>query len=164
MRRMSSPQELTALRAEMCHRRQSGSISLTVCSGSACQAGGCPATWTALRDELEHQGLTDKVQIRSTACHGFCEQGPLMVIEPGNILYCHLKPEDMPELVTETLINDTVVERFLYTDPVSGQKIVHEADVPFYRAQDRALLGQNKLVEPGNIEDYIAIGGYTALV
>jgi NADH-quinone oxidoreductase subunit F len=86
-----------------------------------------------------------------------------VVIEPDNILYCHIKPEDVHEIVSETLIGKRVVERLLYTDPVSGAKIVHEADIPFYRAQDRVLLGRNKLVDPRKVEDYIAIGGYTAL-
>ncbi len=86
-----------------------------------------------------------------------------MVIEPGNIFYCRLKPEDVAEIVRETLLHNRIVERCLYTDPISGQKIVREADIPFYRAQKRLLLGLNKLVDPTKIEDYIAIGGYTAL-
>jgi NADH:ubiquinone oxidoreductase subunit F (NADH-binding)/(2Fe-2S) ferredoxin/Pyruvate/2-oxoacid:ferredoxin oxidoreductase delta subunit len=163
MRRITSPQDLAALSEEMRHRRQQYTASITVCCGSGCQAGGCLPVWTALREELEQQGLSDKVYLRTTACHGFCEQGPLLVIESGNVFYCHLKPEDVAEIVSETLVNNRVVERLLYTDPTLGEKVIYEADIPFYRAQNRVLLGQNKLVDPRRIEDYIAIGGYTAL-
>ena len=163
MPRITSPDDLAVLSEKVRHQRQQYTTTVTVCSGSGCQATGCLLVWTALREELERQGLSDRVYVRSTACHGFCEQGPLMVIEPGNVFYCHLKPEDVTEIVSDTLVNNKVVERLLYTDPVSGEKIVHEADIPFYRAQNRVLLGQNKLVEPCKIEDYIAIGGYAAL-
>lgn len=163
MRRITSPQDLAALSEAVRRQRQHYTTTVIVCSGSGCQASGCLSAWTVLREELERQGLSGKVYVRTTACHGFCEQGPLMVIEPDDIFYCHLRPEDVSEIVSETLINNRVVERLLYTDPVSGEKIIHEADIPFYRAQNRVLLGQSKLVNPGKIEDYIAIGGYTAL-
>ncbi|MCK4463009.1 MAG: 4Fe-4S binding protein, partial [Candidatus Omnitrophica bacterium] len=92
------------------------------------------------------------------------EQGPLMVIEPGNIFYCHIKPEDVPEIVSETLVNDKIIERLLYLDPISGKKISCERDIPFYKAQDRTVLGQNKLLDPCDINDYIGNGGYSALI
>ncbi|MBW2324864.1 MAG: NADH-quinone oxidoreductase subunit F, partial [Deltaproteobacteria bacterium] len=94
--------------------------------------------------------MEDSVHVRVTGCHGFCEQGPIAVLEPGNIFYCRLQPEDAGE-------------RLLYTDPVSGKKVQTEAEIPFYKAQDRHLLAQNRLLDPCRIEDYIAVGGYSAL-
>ncbi len=163
MHKIESPYELGILSEQVRRQRQQVTTTITVCSGSGCQASGCLPVWETLQKELERQGLASEVHIRHAACHGFCEQGPLMVIEPGNIFYCQLKPEDMVEVVWETLINERVIERLLYTDPVSGEKIVHEAQIPFYRAQDRVLLGRSKLIDPRSIEDYIAIGGYSAL-
>ncbi len=163
MHKIESPYDLGILSEQVRRLRQRIVTTITVCSGSGCQASGCLPVWTTLRKELERQGLSGEVHIRQAACHGFCEQGPLMVIEPGGIFYCQLKPEDMVEVVWETLINERVIERLLYTDPVSGQKLVREADIPFYRAQNRVLFGQSKLIDPRSIEDYFAIGGYSAL-
>jgi NADH:ubiquinone oxidoreductase subunit F (NADH-binding)/(2Fe-2S) ferredoxin/NAD-dependent dihydropyrimidine dehydrogenase PreA subunit len=163
MHRIDSPYELGILSEQVRRQRQQYTTTITVCSGSGCQASGCLPVWTALQKELERQGLSEEVHIRHAACHGFCEQGPLMVIEPGNIFYCRLKPEDVVEVVWETLINERVVERLLYTDPVSGEKVVHEAEIPFYRVQNRVLFGRSKLIDPRSLEDYLAIGGYAAL-
>jgi len=87
----------------------------------------------------------------------------VQVIEPGNIFYCSLKTEHIPEIVSETVLKNRIVEQFLYEDPVSGEKIIRESDITFYHNQNRILLGMNRLVDPLNIEDYIAIGGYSAL-
>ena len=163
MRRITSSDDLAVLSQQVRRQQHQYGTTVIACSGTGCQAGGCLPVWNALQEELDHHGLSDKVYVRTSACHGFCEQGPLMVIEPTNIFYCHLRPEDVPQIVSETLINNRVVEELLYTDPVSGKKVISEGDIPFYRAQDRVLLSQNKLVNPCQIEDYIAIGGYTAL-
>jgi len=137
---------------------------ITLCAGTGCCASGCLAVLTSLRSELERYGLTEKIKIRTTGCHGFCEQGPLMVIEPQNLFYCHIKPDDVSEIVSQTLKENKVIERLLYADSAKAKKVTHEADIPFYKAQDRTLLGQNKLVDPCNINDYIANGGYSALI
>jgi NADH-quinone oxidoreductase subunit F len=103
------------------------------------------------------------VRLCVTGCHGFCEQGPIIVIEPGNVFYCHVSPEDAFEIVSQTLVKGEIIERLLYTDPVSGEKVQTESEVPFYRAQDQQLLSQNRMVDPCSIEDYIVAGGYSAL-
>ncbi len=137
---------------------------VTLCAGTGCCASGCLSVLTSLQNELKRKKLTEKIKVRTTGCHGFCEQGPLIVIEPGNIFYCRVKPEDISEIISKTLLKDTIIEKLLYTDPSSGQKITKEMDIPFYKAQDRAVLGQNKLVDPCDINDYIANGGYSALI
>ena len=86
-----------------------------------------------------------------------------MVLEPEGLLYCRVSPEDCREIVAQTIKKGEVLERLLYQDPVSGQKIPKEKDIPFYRDQDRTILSFNRLVDPRSIEDYIAMGGYTAL-
>jgi len=139
-------------------------FTITMCAGTGCQASGCLSVLEALRNELKRRRLQHKVRIRTTGCHGFCEQGPLMVIEPGNVFYRRLKPEDVPEIVSETIMESRVVERLCYVDPISGKRITKEQLIPFYRAQDRTILGQNREVDPCDITEYIANSGYAALV
>lgn len=91
-------------------------------------------------------------------------RGRLWLSSRGNIFYCRIKPEDVAEIIAETLTQDKIIERSNYTDLISGKKISREADIPFYKAQERTILGQNKLVDPCNINDYIAQGGYSALI
>jgi NADH-quinone oxidoreductase subunit F len=86
-----------------------------------------------------------------------------MVIEPGNVFYCHASPEDAFEIVSQTVMKGELIEHLLYTDPVSGKKVRNEAEIPFYRAQERRILSQNRMVDPRSIEDYIVAGGYSAL-
>jgi NADH-quinone oxidoreductase subunit F len=154
---------LKALAERLLAARREKSKTVTVCGGTGCQASGCRAVIEAVRTQLAEQGLADSVVLRVTGCHGFCEQGPLMVVEPGNALYCRISPDDAAEIVSRTIARGEVIERLLYTDPVSGEKAPTASQVPFYAAQDRVLLGQNERLDPTSIEDYIGIGGYSAL-
>lgn len=137
---------------------------VTLCAGTGCCASGCLEVGLALQKELKRAQLENEVKIRTTGCHGFCEQGPLMVIEPGNIFYCHVTKEDVRDIVIDTLQDDKVIERLLYLDTVTDTRIRHDKDIPFYSAQERTLLGQNKHIDPRDISDYIAQGGYKAFV
>ncbi len=163
MSKLNTASELTALADELGSLRQAESKTVTMCGGTGCQASGCKAMVEAVKAELAEQGLTDNVKLRVTGCHGFCEQGPLMVVEPGNAFYCHVSPDDAGEIVSQTVAKGEVVERLLYTDPVSGEKSPTEGQIPFYAAQDQVLIGQNKRLDPASIDDYISNGGYTAL-
>jgi NADH:ubiquinone oxidoreductase subunit F (NADH-binding)/(2Fe-2S) ferredoxin/NAD-dependent dihydropyrimidine dehydrogenase PreA subunit len=159
--KLRSVADLTAARGTAQAHRTKPTI-VTMCCGTGCQASGSPRVAEALRAALASEDLADSVELRLTGCHGFCEQGPILVIDPANILYCHVTPEDVPEIVSSTIRAGEVMERLLYTDPVSGRKITKESEIPFYQAQDRMLLSQNRQIDPANIGDYIAIGGYTA--
>jgi len=163
MPRLNSYRELEHLREQLREQRQSITTPVMVCGGTGCQASNSRAVIDALRDELSRQGIEKNVRLCVTGCHGFCEQGPVMVIEPGNVFYCHVSPEDAFEIVYQTVMKSELVERLLYTDPVSGEKIRTEVEIPFYRAQDRQILSQNRMVDPCSIEDYIVAGGYSAL-
>jgi len=163
MLQVSTKEELGALREELLHNRRKVNKTIILCGGTGCKASRSQEVIDAVNNELLMQGMDSIVQLRITGCHGFCEKGPLVVIEPGNIFYCHVTPEDAHEIVSTTLREGEVIERLLYTDPVSGEKIRTESEIPFYRAQDRQLLCQNREIDPRSIEDYIAIGGYSAL-
>jgi NADH:ubiquinone oxidoreductase subunit F (NADH-binding)/(2Fe-2S) ferredoxin/NAD-dependent dihydropyrimidine dehydrogenase PreA subunit len=164
MTRLNSYRELEHLREKLVTQRKNIVTTVMLCGGTGCQASGSRPVIDAMQKELAQHGLEAKVKLCVTGCHGFCEQGPVMIIEPGNIFYCHVTAEDVFEIVSQTLVEGRVVDRLLYTDPVSGQKIPKEADIPFYRTQDRQILSQNLNIDPRSIEDYIAAGGYAALV
>ena len=117
-----------------------------------------------MKDQLAEKKLAEKVSVRVTGCLGFCEQGPIVVVEPDNIFYCHVTPEDAADIVSLTVCSGEVVDRLLYTDPITQTKVKTEAEIPFFKGQDRRILGMNRLIDPCSIKDYIAIGGYSALV
>jgi NADH-quinone oxidoreductase subunit F len=137
---------------------------ITVCSGTGCHAYGCERVTEAFSEEIKRKNLKEKVNIKTTGCHGFCERGPIVVIHPEGIFYQSVKTEDVPEIVSETIINKKVIDRLLYVDPNTGEKIVHEKDVPFYKKQQRIIFGNNGFIDPQKINDYLAVGGYEALV
>jgi NADH-quinone oxidoreductase subunit F len=162
MRKLKSPEELEALREEIISKRDPHKLCITICSGTGCHAYGSERVAAAFAEELKKQGLAEKIDIRRTGCHGFCERGTLVVISPEGICYCHVQPEDAPEIVSQTA-RGKVVERLLYTDSTSGEKIVHEHEIPFYKHQTRIVFGNNSRINPKSIDDYIALGGYSAL-
>ncbi|MFX0115476.1 MAG: NADH-ubiquinone oxidoreductase-F iron-sulfur binding region domain-containing protein, partial [Candidatus Hodarchaeota archaeon] len=159
-KRISSPQELEKFQKSLL---QKNSIpQLRVCLGSGCRASGGERVVTAFREEIKNQGLSSKIEIKETGCHGFCEKGPL-VIAPPDIFYQTVKPEDVEEIVRETLINGKIIERLLYVDPLTNERIVQEDEVPFYKKQMRHVLAYNGRIDPNSIEDYITLDGYSAL-
>src|SRR4030042_3612053 len=102
-----------------------------VCQGTGCVSGGSDAVYEALKKEVARQELTD-VEVDFTGCHGFCEQGPNVVIEPEGIFYTHVEPGDVPEIVSSHLKNGKPVERLFYRDPVTGQSIPYYWEIHFY--------------------------------
>ena len=139
--------------------------SITICGGTGCRVLGSEKLSEAFREEFNRQNIqaTLDFDIKTTGCHGFCEQGPLVVIRPSGIMYAHVAAKDVPEIVERTIIGGEIIDRLLYIDPQSGVKIEHEQDVPFYQFQQRVILDLNGLIDPQKIEEYIAEGGYTAL-
>jgi len=163
MPRISQARDLETLQQHFVAKRERVKTTIVVCGGTGCQASRSGSVIDAVRAELARQGLMQDVVVRVTGCHGFCEQGPIMVFEPGNLFYCHVTPNDAQDIVSRTVKKGEVIDKFLYTDPVSGGKVTKEAEIPFYSAQGRQLLNFNKLVDACSIDDYIAIGGYRAI-
>jgi len=161
---LQSPIHLEKLRARLATQHKSGKPCIGVCGGTGCRAHGCEEVYTAFKDEVQRLGAGDKMDVKLTGCHGFCECGTLVVSRPEETMYVRVKPKDVPEIVQEAVLDNNVIERLLYTDPVSSKKITHEYEVPFYRRQQRLVLGGNGLIDPTSVEDYLAIGGYSALV
>jgi len=162
MTRLKSPAALERARKRILSQRDPHKPCVTVCSGTGCHSYGCDKVSAAFVNELSRNGLQGKVDVRRTGCHGFCERGPVIVIVPEEICYLRVKPEDVPEIVSTTLVGKRLVDRLLYEDN-NGEKIAHEGDIPFYKRQMRIVLASNRLLDPKSIDDYIALGGYSAL-
>lgn len=156
-------QELENLREKALKQRSADRTWLAFCEGTNCVGGGCLKVAEALREELKKAKLDKKVEIKSTGCRGLCERGPLLTIHPQMIFYQDIKPEDVPEIVQKTLVQGEVVERLLFVDKATGNHYPTEEEVPFYKKQVRWLLKQNGVIDPSSLDDYLAIGGFTAL-
>ncbi len=136
---------------------------ISLCAGSGCAAYGTAKVYQALVDELAKQNMENEVEIRLTGCHGFCEKGPIMVIYPEGIFYPQVKEEHVPEIVEKTIKNDEIVNSLVFKDTSTKKKIIHEHDIPFYKLQQRIIFANNGMIDPTNIENYISLGGYSAL-
>ncbi len=158
-----SVNKLEALRTEILAGKDLDKPCIAVCGGPGCLANQCLEVRDAFINEIAAKGLTDKVDVRTTGCHGFCECGPIALIYPQEIFYQGLSIDDIPEIIEQTIINNKTVDRLLYTDDEAGQLVETEGEVPFYKKQMRLILGNNSKIDPHSIEDYIAIGGYSAL-
>jgi len=165
LQKLKSKQDLENLRKEILVTREGEKNKpfITVCNGTGCHASGSVVVTEAFRQEIRREELADKVAIKATGCHGFCERGPIVVIQPGDIFYQQVKVDDVPQIVGETIIQGNIIDRLLYVDLATGKKYVHPSEVPFYRNQRRIVFGNNGEIAPDNIEDYIALGGYSAL-
>ena len=133
-----------------------------VCGGTACCSGGGDKIVEAFARELESAGLKDKVQVVTTGCLGFCEQGPIVKILPQGTFYVQVREDDVKEIVAEHLVKGRVVQRLCY-DPEQAKKLVAEANIPFYQKQYRIVLRNCGVIDPEKIEDYIARDGYKAI-
>ena len=163
MKRMSSLQELEKTRQEILGRIDPEKPVVTITSGTSARAYGSEKVIDTLRKELKKQGLTGKIDIRITGGQGFDEREPLVIVSPQDILYQQVKPTDIADIVSETLIGNKVVDRLLYKDTETGETVLHKMDIPFYKAQSPYVFGNNSKIDPTSIEDYLAIGGYSSL-
>src|SRR3972149_9078828 len=163
MSRINSLAELEEFRKGILSKRDPNKPCITLCSGSACHASGSEEVAASIEEGIKKQGLSSSVDFRKTGCHGFCERGPIIVIHPEEICYLQIEPKDVPEIVSLTIKQKKVIERLLYTDPGANEKIIHESEIPFYKNQERLVFGSNGNIDPKSIDDYLAIGGYSAL-
>jgi len=162
MRRITTPQELEEVRKEIQNGRDPEKPCIAITSGTSARAYGSEKVVKAFRDELKRRRLGKKIDLRVTGGQGFDEREPLVIIHPKEIMYQRVGPNDVEEIITETLLNDRVVDRLLYVHPQTGEKIARKDEVPFYKGQMPIVFGNNALIDPTDIEDYLAIGGYEA--
>ena len=166
-------------RAELARCRQLYKKSLAsqykqvvICGGSGCVAGGSRNVYARMKELMEAKGLKvdvrlehephgEAVGLKHSGCHGFCEMGPLMRIEPMGLLYIKVKAEDCEEIIEKTILNDEVIDRLVYHQ--DKKSYCRQEDIPFYRQQTRVALEHCGHINAESVEEYIAVGGYSAL-
>jgi len=163
MTRINSPQELHIRRERLAERAEDARRTITLCGGTGCTALGSARVYAAFEREIQLRGLGDKIKLKRTGCHGFCEQGPVLVILPERFFYPSVQAEDVPAIIEQTALRGEVIEDLCYTDPVSGHKIAYEHEVPFYKRQKRLVFRHNGELDPIDLDDYIVRDGYQAL-
>ena len=173
---------MSTLTREMFHAYQAGAreslersreaVSVLICAGTGCIAGGAMKIYENLKAECESRGLpvyiglkhhTDEeksLHVKMSGCHGFCEMGPLVHIEPMGIMYIHVKPEDCHEILERTVLGGEIIDRLVYT--LDGVKYPRQEDIPFYKKQHRVVLANCGKSDAEDMEEYIAKGGYAA--
>jgi len=163
VRQLAGAEGLERWHDEIAARAGEQLVTVTVCMGTGCGAKGAARVFAALKAGVE--GVPDAAQVRlkPTGCHGFCERGPIVVVSPGDIFYQNVREEDVPEIVSETILGGRVVERLLYQHPVTGDRLTRSRDIPFYSKQMRLVLRHNGFTDPSSIEDYVAVDGYASL-
>jgi len=130
--------------------------SIIICGGTGCRGSDAEEVIESFKKEIKKRKLN--VTLKETGCHGFCERGPLVIIEPNGIFYQKIKVENVKEILEETVVKGKILDKLLY-----DKKIIYEKDIPFYKKQKRLIFGDNRKIRPTEIKDYIAIGGYSAL-
>ena len=147
-------------------------VSVLICAGTGCIAGGAMKIYENLKAECESRGLpvyiglkhhTDEeksLHVKMSGCHGFCEMGPLVHIEHMGIMYIHVKPEDCHEILERTVLGGEIIDRLVYT--LDGVEYPKQEDIPFYKKQHRVVLANCGKSDAEDMEEYIAKGGYAA--
>jgi len=162
--KITSNAQLVKLQKELLAKEQGHKKRIMICCGPGCLANGAGKLVQAFRDTLKKKKISGfKVEaLKETGCHGFCDQGPLVVIEPKGTFYTKVKVKDVPEIIATSIAKNDVVERLLYKDPKTGKRIENYHDIEFYKRQQRIALRNLGRIDQYRIEDYIAVGGYQA--
>ncbi len=134
-----------------------------VCGGTGCTSSGSQAIIDKFEAEIEKNGLKDEVAVVRTGCHGLCALGPIVLIYPEGSFYSMVKVEDVPEIVSEHLLKGRVVTRLLYQETVKEEEVIPLVETGFYKKQKRVALRNCGVINPENIDEYIAVDGYQAL-
>ena len=162
MLRLSSIDELKELRGILFKTTDENKPRIVICAGTACNASGSSSIVRAAKKYIIEKRLVGKVLLRITGCHGFCEMGPFILTEPQQAFYTQVKLNDVPRII-EALLCDKYLEDLLYQDFQTGEKYYKRDDIPFFRNQQRSILGLNQKIDPMRVYDYILQGGYIAL-
>ena len=144
--------------------------SVLICAGTGCIAGGAMKIYDNIKAECESRGLSvyvglkhdneeeHSLHVKMSGCHGFCEMGPLVHIEPMGVMYIHVKPEDCHEIIEKTVLGGEIIDRLVYH--LDGVAYPRQEDIPFYKLQHRVVLENCGTSDAEDIEEYIAKGGY----
>ncbi len=169
---LKSRQELQALRSQVKARMDAENKRIIVCAGAGCVSKGALKIYDKFAQIMKEKGIqfslelqkephSDSVRLKESGCHGFCEVGPLVRIEPQGWLYIKVKVEDCEEIIEKTIVGGECVERLVYTQ--DGKIYKEQKEIPFYKKQTRIILDNCDKIDATSVEEYLAMGGYTAL-
>jgi NADH:ubiquinone oxidoreductase subunit F (NADH-binding)/(2Fe-2S) ferredoxin len=147
----------------MVEKEKAHRLHLMVCAGTGCVSNHAFDIKNALEKEVVKQGLENEVLVVTTGCNGFCERGPLLVVQPGNIFYQQLTEKDIPHLVEEHFLKGRPVQKLMYTPPDEKTPIPVLSDIEFFKGQVLIALRNRGLIDPEKIDEYIARDGYVAM-
>lgn len=136
---------------------------LLICRGTGCESQRAKEIYDGLIEGLSKAGLADRIEVKFTGCHGLCQMGPTIIAEPQGTFYCLVKPEDVPEIIEVDLKQGGVVERLLFIDPKDKEKVLSYRDMKYFSPQRRIVLRNCGFINPEDIDDYIAVGGYEGI-
>jgi NADH-quinone oxidoreductase subunit F len=136
---------------------------ILVCAGTGCVSCGSFKIKEALEKEVKKRRLQDEVQVVATGCNGFCERGPIVMVQPDGIFYQLLKVEDVPRLVEEHLLKGRPVKKLMYVPPAEDKPVPKMKDIEFFKHQRLIVLRNRGRIDPEKIDEYIAFDGYEAL-
>lgn len=162
MERLKSYSEFKAFQNLLKADKDSKGTTIIINAGTCGQASGANDLIRATKRELLAKGLTDKLKLRITGCHGFCQMEPSLLIEPTRTFYPNVDGAEMGRVIN-ALLNGEVVEDLLFIDPLTGERIEKQEDIPFFKNQVRRLISRNERVDPIRIFNYIEDGGYASL-
>lgn len=137
--------------------------TVLVCGGTGCTSSGSQQIIDVLDEEIKKHGIQNEVNVIKTGCFGLCELGPIMIVYPEGSFYSRVDVKNIPEIVSEHLVNGNVVTKLLYKDTVKGDSIISLNETPFYKKQMRVALKNCGVISPECIDEYIAMDGYFAL-
>lgn len=163
MVKIQNIQKLSSYQDELKSRRKPEVKEINICGGTGCVAFGSEDVVEAFQNEIEQQGLSDKVVVRTTGCHGFCEKGPIVVIYPEGLFYPSVKLEDIPKIVESSIASEGYVKDLLFSEPTTGERVSREKEIAFYSGQKRIVFLHNGKIDPVQIEEYLVRDGYSAL-
>jgi len=163
--KITSPAQLSRLQTDLAAQDKKLGKKVMICCGPGCLANGATKLVQAFRSELEKKRIRDfRVEaLKETGCHGFCEKGPLVVIEPQGTFYTRVTPADVPEIIEQSIRGNQTVERLLYRDQATGEPKTTYHEIDFYRKQTRIALRNLGKIDQYSIDEYIRVGGYQAL-
>ncbi|MHC4211818.1 MAG: NADH-ubiquinone oxidoreductase-F iron-sulfur binding region domain-containing protein [Planctomycetota bacterium] len=161
--RFTSPSDIDKLAQSLRQGKNPKTKTVRVCIGTGCAAKGAWRIYELFTQAAKQSGQDIKIEAKCVGCHGFCERGPIVVVEPDDIFYQQVEEPDVAEIFRETVLGSKIVEKLLYEDASTGVKATKSEEIPFYKAQKRIVLAGNGLFDPTSITDYIAHDGYNAL-
>ncbi len=153
-----------AIEIQIQKRKSTEKPILTISAGTCGRARGSLRVIKALKNAIKKQKLENDIKIKVTGCHGFCEAEPNIIIHPHNIFYQKVEPKNAKDILAQTVLGNKIIDQLLYSDPSTKERYIQENDIPFYKHQKRIILGDNALIDPTDINDYLSIGGYLSLV